>query len=118
MTTQDIAHRLVALLQSGDFNGVYDELFHPTKVRHLEPQSPYFPDLTGVEAIKAKDAQMQAGIAEFKAMKVGTPAIAKGYFALPYFASFVLQDGTPVELDEIILYQVEDGKIVMEQFFY
>ena len=118
MTTQAIADQLVSLLRAGDFNGVYDQLFHPTEVRHVEPQSPYFPELTGVEAIKAKDAQMQAGIAEFKGMEVGEPAVAKDYFSIPYKASFVLQDGTAVDLDEIILYEVRDGKIVLEQFFY
>ena len=28
MTTQQIADRLVALLREGNFNGVYNELFH------------------------------------------------------------------------------------------
>ena len=117
-TTQTIADQLVGYLRAGDFNAVYDNLFHPTKVRHIEPQSPYFAEVTGVEAIKAKDATMMENIAEFKSMRVGDPAVAKDYFTIPYYAAFTLKDGTEVELDEIILYQVEDGKITLEQFFY
>lgn len=118
MTTQQVADRLVDLLRAGNFNAVYDELFHPTEVVHDEPQSPYFAHVVGVEAIKAKDEQMQSGIAEFLGMNVGEPAVSRDYFALPYQMKFKLKDGTVVDLDEIIVYEVRDGKIVLEKFFY
>ena len=118
MSTQQVATRLVELLRAGEFNTVYDELFHPTEVVHDEPQSPYFAHVVGVADIKSKDAQMQAGIASFEGMHVGEPAVARDYFAIPYQMKFTLQDGTAVDLDEIIVYHVRDGKIVLEKFFY
>ena len=118
MTTQQIADRLVALLRAGNFNGVYDELFHPTEVVHDEPQNPHFAHVIGVEAIKAKDEQMQSGIAEFLGMNVGEPAVSRDYFALPYQMKLKLKDGNVLDLDEIIVYQVREGKIVLEKFFY
>ena len=118
MTTQAVADRLVSLLRAGDFSGVYDQLFHPTEVVHDEPQSPYFPHVVGVEAIKAKDEQMQAGVAEFLGMNVGEPAVARDYFAIPYRMKLRLKDGNVLDLDEIIVYHVQDGKIVLEKFFY
>lgn len=118
MITQQIADRLVALLREGKFNDVYDELFHPTEAVHDEPQSPYFPHVVGVEAIKAKDEQMQAGVAAFLGMNVGEPAVARDYFAIPYQMKLKLKDGNVLDLDEIIVYHVKDGKIVLEKFFY
>lgn len=118
MTTTQIAERLVELLKQGQFETIYDELFDAEKVRHIEPQSPHFPEVVGVKAIKEKDAIMTANIASFGGLEVGSPAIASNHFAVPYRASFTLKDGNAVTLDEIIIYQVENGKIVLEQFFY
>ncbi|MEM9889006.1 MAG: SnoaL-like domain-containing protein [Bacteroidota bacterium] len=118
MTTQQIAENVTALLRQGQFEMVYDDYFDAEKVRHIEPQSPFFPDLTGVEALKEKDVQMQANIASVDGMEVGDPIVAKSHFALPYKMAITMKDGNKMELDEIIVYEVQDGKIVLEQFFY
>lgn len=118
MTTKQIAEKLTSLLKEGKFDEVYDTLFDQEKVKHIEPQSPYFPDIKGVKAIKEKDEIMRGNIAEFHSMEVGEAITSKDFIALPYKASFTLKDGNKTELDEIILYQVENGKIILEQFFY
>ena len=118
MNTEQIAEKLTSLLREGKFEEVYDTLFDQEKIKHIEPQSPYFADLTGVKAIKEKDETMQGNIAEFHSMEVGDAITSKDFIALPYKASFTMKDGNKVELDEIIVYQVENGKIILEQFFY
>ena len=118
MTTKEIANDLVNLLREGQFDAVYDMYFDTENVKHIEPQSPYFSDLTGVKAIKEKDVIMQANISEVHAMEIGNAITSKDYIALPYKISFTMKDGTKTELDELILYQVENGKIISEQFFY
>lgn len=118
MTTQDIANQLVALLREGNYEAIYDQLFDAEKVRHIEPQSPHFADLTGVEALKAKDTAMMAHIEQAALPQVGEPIIAGNHFAVPYLMSATLKNGQSLSIDEIILYQVEGGKIVLEQFFY
>lgn len=118
MTTQEIANNVTALLREGKFDEVYERYFDTKNIRHIEPQSPYFPDLTGIKAIKEKDTQMQAGIDSVNEMEVGNPIVAKYHFALPYKMSVNLKEGNKLELDEIIVYEVKDGKITLEQFFY
>lgn len=118
MTTQAVADQLVNLLREGKFEAIYDQLFDKEKVRHIEPQSPYFPDLTGVKAIKEKDAQMGANIESVQSMEVGDAIVSKDHIALTYRISLALKDGSTMSLDEIIVYKVENGKIVLEQFFY
>jgi hypothetical protein len=118
MKTQEIATAVVALLREGKFEEVYDHFFDHKNVRHIEPQSPFFPDLTGVIAIKEKDVQMQANISSVESMEVGEPIVSKDHFALHYKIAFTLRDGSNITLDEIIVYQVKDGKIILEQFFY
>ncbi|WP_350286845.1 SnoaL-like domain-containing protein [uncultured Croceitalea sp.] len=117
MTNQEIANRLVALLREGKFNDVYDELFH-LDAEHIEPQSEHFSLVKGVEAIKAKDAAMQENLAGAEGLEVGDAIVAKEYMAIPYKMTALLKDGNKWPLDEIILYNVEDSKIISEHFFY
>lgn len=118
MTTKDVAQQLMNLLPQGKYNEIYDTLFHTEKVRHIEPQSPHFADLTGVLAIKEKDQTMGANIASVEDIQVGEAVTSANHIALPYKIAFTLKDGQSVTLDEIILYEVEEGKIISEQFFY
>lgn len=117
MTNQEVANRLVKLLREGNFNAVYDELFHSDAL-HIEPQSEHFARVEGVCAIKAKDAVMQENIASVYGLEVGDAIVAKDYIAIPYKMTVSLKDGNKWQLDEIIVYKVENGKIVSEQFFY
>ena len=118
MTTNEIANELVSLLRAGNFDGVYDGLFHHEQVRHIEPQSPHFPELTGVKAIKEKDALMMANIANVDSLEVGDAAVSAKHIAVPYNIAISMKDGSNLALNEIILYEVQDGKIISEQFFY
>ena len=118
MTTQQVADRLVELLRQGQFDTIYTELFHPTDIVHDEPQSEHFPHLVGVAAIREKDQAMQSNIAQFNGLTVGDAIVAGNHLALPYRAQFTLNDGTEVDLNELIVYRVRDGKIVLEKFFY
>lgn len=117
MTTKEIADRLVDLLRQGQFMTVYDELFH-TDAHHIEPQSEHFADVKGVAAIKAKDATMGENIAGVAGMEVGDAIVSKDYIALPYKMTVTLKDGAKWPVDELIVYKVENGKIMSEQFFY
>lgn len=118
MTTQEIANQVVDLLRAGQFEAVYDQFFDAENIHHIEPQSPHFPDLKGVKALKEKDAQIQANIASFDHLEVGDAIVSKDYIALPYKAAFTTKDGQQAQLDELIVYQVKGDKIISEQFFY
>ncbi len=117
MTNQAIAERLVALLREGKFTNVYDELFHDD-AHHIEPQSQFFSDVKGVEAIKVKDATMSEHITGIESMEVGDAIVASKHIAIHYKLKAILKDGNFMSLDEIIIYEINDGKIISEQFFY
>lgn len=117
MTNQKIADRLVSLLREGQFNTVYDELFHKD-AKHIEPQSEHFAQVNGVEAIKAKDAAMVEHVAEVNSMEVGDAIVASKHIAIPYKLSARLKNDEQLSMDEIIVYEINDGKIISEEFFY
>ena len=118
MNTQEIAHQLVGHLRAGEFEQIYDQLFDRESVRHLEPQSEHFADLTGVQAIKEKDAMMSANIEAVESLEVGDAIVSQDHIAVPYKISLKMKGDQTFSLDEIIVYAVKDGKIVLEQFFY
>lgn len=118
MTVTEIAHSVTALLRAGKFNEVYEQYYDTENIRHIEPKSPFFPDLTGVNALQEKDAKIQPNIASVDALEVGEPIVSKSFFSLTFKMAVTLKDGNRNELDEIIVYEVQNGKIVLEQFFY
>jgi hypothetical protein len=44
--------------------------------------------------------------------------VAGSYFSVGRHADITVQGLGRIQTDEIMLYEVKDGKIVMEQFFY
>ncbi|SHI60296.1 SnoaL-like domain-containing protein [Aquimarina spongiae] len=118
MTTEAIAKELKTLLEEGKFEDIYNTLFHQEKVKHIEPQSLHFPELVGVKAIKEKDTVMTGNIEEVTSLEIGDYVTSKNFIAIPYKISLTLKNGDERALDELIIYQVEEGKIILEQFFY
>ena len=117
MTNQEVANRLVSLLKEGKFMDVYNELFHEN-AQHNEPQSENFPHLKSRQAIIEKDEAMSEHIAGAGGLEVGDAIVSKSYIAIPFKMTVELKDGNKMPMDEIIVYKVENGKILSEQFFY
>jgi len=118
MTTHDVAKQLVLLLRKGEFETIYNDLYHAEKIHHIEPQSEHFADLKGVQALRDKDAMIIPNVEKMENLTIGDPIISGDYIGLTYKVDITLKDGTFLPMDEIIMYKVEDGKIVLEQFFY
>lgn len=117
MTNQEVGNRLVSLLREGKFMDVYSELFHED-AKHIEPQSENFPLLESRAAIVAKDEAMAEHISGAHGLEVGDAIVSKSYIAIPFKMTAELKDGNEFPMDEIIVYKVENGKILSEQFFY
>ncbi len=117
-TTQEIANRLVELCRVGDYNTVYDELFHPEVVA-IEPDTARVPGKTvGVDAIKAKGEEFNAMIEEMHGGFVSDPLVAGNFITLTMGFEATFKGRGRVKEEEVIVYKVEDGKIVSEQYFY
>ena len=61
---------------------------------------------------------MSEHIEGIDSMEVGDAIIALKHIAIPYKLSAKLKGGNSINLDEIIVYEINEGKIVSEQFFY
>lgn len=120
MNTQEIANRLVELCRTGKFDQVYDELFADDAENVEMPAMAEGPlgNARGLAAIKRKGEAWAEGIEEMHGGSVGEPIVAGNWFALPMTMDVTFKDRGRMAMEELCVYQVRDGKIVREQFFY
>ena len=117
MTTQEIANRLVALCRAGDYETVYQELFHPDAVA-IEPAYSPTPEARGLAAIREKGRQFNEALQEVHSGYTSDPLVAGNHITLTMGMDVTMKDGNRMQMDEVAVYEVQDGKIVKEQFFF
>lgn len=117
MSTQEIADRLVALCRSGQNDQAYQELFAEDAVA-VEPAFTGAPDTAGRPALLAKSKQFAETVKEMHGSHVSDPVVADNYFSCAMGIDMTNNKGERMKMNEICLYEVRDGKIVKEQFFF
>lgn len=118
MTTAEIANRLVEHCKKGDFEGAQKELFADDAVS-IEPYAtPAFEKEThGLDAILEKGKKWSEMVQEMHGGEVSEPLLADNSFAMTMSMDVTMKDGKRMNMKELCIYHVKDGKIVSEQFF-
>jgi hypothetical protein len=118
MTTQEIARRLSELFKENKWNEAQDELFSPDAESIEPPHAQGLATVKGIDAIKKKGADFNNTVEEMHGGWVGEPIVGGNYIAVSMGMDCTLKGAGRVKMEEIALYEVKDGKIVKEQFFY
>jgi hypothetical protein len=118
MTAVEIANRLVEFCGKGDFEGAQKELFSDDAVS-IEPYgTPEFEKETkGLDAIIEKGKKWSSMVEAYHEMKVSEPLVADSSFALTMTMGVTMKGKGRMDMTELCIYHVKDGKIVSEQFF-
>ena len=118
MTTQQIADRLVALCRENKFEQAQRELY-AQDAKSIEPESSQgMQTVQGLDAIIQKGNQFQDMIQAWHGGSVSDALVAGNIIALTIGMDVTFKDGNRMNMDELAVYTVKDGKIVQEQFFY
>lgn len=118
MSTQEIADRLVTLCRAGEYETVYRELFDGENVLSIEPGGKPENVVQGVAAIKQKGAEFNKTLEAFHSSYVSDPLVAGNSISLAMGIEATFTGKGRVKMDEICVYEVKNGKIVKEQFFF
>ncbi len=120
MNTQQIAERLVALCREGQYEQVYDELFADDAENIEMPAMANGPlgNAKGLDAIRAKGKAWGEAVEQVHGGSVGEPSVSGNWFSVPMSLDVTMKGQGRMQMEEMCLYQVRDGKIVREQFFY
>lgn len=118
MTTNEIANNLVAWCNKGDYTSCYEKLYSPNIVS-MEPEgSSPNPVSRGMQEV-AKKGEWWEETFEVHSSSVSEPTVADNWFSVRFDMDTTHKpSGQRSKSSEIAVYQVADGKIVKEQFFY
>lgn len=117
MTTEQLAARLIELCRDGKFKEAQDELY-AVDAASVEPEGSHWPSVKGIEHLNAKVAQWNDMVEEVHGLGVSDPTIAGPFFSVRMTFDLTLKGGISQKGDQIAVYKVKDGKIVLEHFFY
>jgi hypothetical protein len=117
MTTSQIAARLVELCRQGQFEQAQTELFADDAVS-IEPDDAPVELAEGLDAIREKGREFMSGIETVHGIAVSEPIVAGSFFTVSMELDTTMKGRGRVRMEELCVYEVQDGKIVLEQFFY
>lgn len=118
MTTQEVAFRFNELAKQEKWFEIQDELFSEN-VRSIDPpNSPYFGYAEGKTPVRKKGEEFVKKVEAFHGASTTEPVVAGNHFAVGREVDITVQGFGRIQMKEIMLYEVKDGKIVLEQFFY
>ena len=118
LTTQEVAARFHELAQQEKWFEIQDELF-AENTRSVDPEnSPYMGYAEGKAAVRKKGEDFVKKIEAVHRMFTSAPVVAGNHFAVGREMDITVQPHGRVQINEIMLYEVKDGEIVLEQFFY
>ena len=118
MTTQQIADRLVALCREQKWDQAQKELYADDVVS-IEPYpTPDFPqEVKGLPAIIEKGKRFVSMVEKMHTLTVSNPLVAGESFACVMQMDVVMKGQGRMNMAELCVYKVKNGKVVSEQFF-
>ncbi|WP_031528156.1 SnoaL-like domain-containing protein [Dyadobacter crusticola] len=118
MTTQEVAARYHELAQQEKWFQIQDEFFSDNVKSIDPPHSPYLGYAEGREAVRQIGEKFISTITAGHRAYTSAPIVTGNHFAVARETDITLQDFGRIQMNQIMLYEVQDGKIISEQFFY
>lgn len=119
MNTREIAERLHELCSQYKFEQAQRELYAADALS-LEPDS--VPEenrrTQGLDNIIEKGNRFQASVQEVHGAYVGQPVVTGRIIAMPMSMDMTFRGMGRRKMEELCVYEVQDGKIIKEQFFF
>lgn len=118
MTTRQVAARFNELAQQEKWFQIQDGFFSDN-VRSIDPpHSPYFGYAEGKTDVRNKGEAFVKKIEAVHGASTSEPVVAANYFAVARKVDLTVTGFGRIQIDQVMLYEVKDGEIISEQFFY
>jgi ketosteroid isomerase-like protein len=118
MKTEEIARRLVELCRQEKWEAAQKELYAPNAVSIEPRETPGFAKETkGLPALLEKGKKFSAMVEKSHSVKVSDPVVAGNAFACTLDMDLTMKGQGRMQMAEVCVYEVKDGKIVSERFF-
>ncbi len=117
-TTAEVAARFSELAREEKWFEIQDELFAENVKSIDPPHSPYFGYAEGKPAVRKKGEDFVKRIQAVHRVYTSEPLVSGAHFAVGRETDITTEGFGRIQLDQVMLYEVKDGLIVSEQFFY
>ena len=117
MTTQQVANRLVELCRKGEIQKAGEELYSD-EIISIEPENAPTKTAKGKKAVGLKGQQFASMVQERHGGSFSDAIVCGRYFSCAMMLDATFKGQGRKVLEEICVYEVKDGKIVSEQFFF
>jgi hypothetical protein len=118
ITTQQVATRFSELARQEKWFEIQDEFF-ADNVKSIDPtHSPYFGFAEGKAAVRKKGEDFVKRIEAVHSAYTTEPIVSGHHFAVGREIDITAQGFGRIQINQVMLYEVRDGQIVSEQFFY
>ena len=102
----------------GKWEECIQKFYSPTIISR-EPEGGMWGEVQGLDAIAQKGKDWEAMVEEFHSSEISDPVVAENFFSISMKSKVTMKGmDQPINMDEICVYEVVDGKVVKEQFFY
>ncbi len=119
MTTHEVAKRYYELIQQHKYKQIQDELYAPNAIS-IEPENDSNLPLVveGIEALQKKEGLFFSQVGEMFGSKMSEPIVSNFFFSQMTEMDVKMKGKDRKIKGQIGVFEVRDGKIVKEQFFY
>jgi hypothetical protein len=117
-TIAEVAARFNELSKEGNYDQIQEELFADNAESIEPPGSQGLQTVKGLAAIKEKGKQFNKMVEEMHGGYTTDPVIAGNHFSVAMGMDVTMKGMGRTKMDEIAVYEIKDGKISKEQFFY
>jgi hypothetical protein len=117
MKTQQIATRLVELCRVGKIQEAQDELYSDNVTSTEPPHSPV-KSAKGKKAVAIKAGEFASLLENVHSSTFSDPIIGGKFFSFSMTLDATFKGQGRMTMEEICVFEVKDGKIVSEQFFF
>jgi len=118
MTTQQVADRFNELAQTGQFDKIQEELYSEDAESIEPPGAQGLKSVKGKAAIKQKGKEFGEAIEEMHGGYTTAPVVGGDFFSVGMGMDCTMKGMGRLNLQEVAVYEVKNGKIIKEQFFF
>nr|WP_321222471.1 SnoaL-like domain-containing protein [uncultured Psychroserpens sp.] len=117
MNTKDVAQKWAQYCREGKNLDCVNDLYADDVVSKEMPGMPN-EIISGKQNVWNKSKQWLESVKDFHASEIGEPVVAGNFFTAKMSFDCTFKEGGRQQMEEVCVYEVKDGKIASEQYFY
>lgn len=118
MTKQEVANKWKQMCDQGQNMECIQELYADNVTSTEMPGVPGDQMTSGKENVFQKSKEWYNNVTEFHGGSISEPVVADNHFSSKMAFDVTFKDRGRQQMEEICIFEVKDGKITSEQFFY